>query len=502
MTQAQKHIFIILIILSLFPLIGIKYPPLTDYPNHLLVIEILKKYNDSSSIFSQYLEKHFTFAPGYSLHYAIMWLCSLFIPTLTVGKIFLIIYVIALPFSFYYLLRSLPYYNIAALFFVFFLIYTWSFNMGFIGYCLSIPIYCYSLGFWIRYENNLKFKKWLILTLLSIIIFLFHLISWCAFVWSVILFSFLRSKSISGFIKKTFFLGPSFAIFFMFLIQQGFLENKSPQFDFNLYHKIKEFIAYTSYSFSLIEVSVIFLPLILFSILLIYSGYKILKNQNLFINRHFLYLFLSFSLFFVLIPITFFGMWPANARLSPFIIIAGLCSCIPLKRSQNKKLIIVIIPFIIISVLVTTFYYKKLDGKLSEFVSGICGIPVNKKVLPIIVDYKGSSNHTTPFLNAWAYYHILKGGIGPYFFAYPYLRKDITPIRYKNRKNLPNFGLFNAEDKDFSNMERIIINYDCLLIWGSTKKLEDYLKIEVQNNKLKKIYENKIIKILEVLHNQ
>jgi hypothetical protein len=200
-------------------------------------------------------------------------------------------------------------------------------------------------------------------------------------------------------------------------------------------------------------------------------------------------------------PIEFFGLWPANARLSPFIIIAGLCACISIDFLRSKKVIFLgIVPLIIISILNTAFQYQKSDKELHKFISCIYKIPENKKVLPIIVDYTGSADHTTPFLNAWAYYHIRKGGIGPYFFAHPYLRKDITPIRYKSEKRLPNPGLFEADKKESWNCdERVVFEYDYLIVYGSSNSLKDYMDLEIRDGKLRPIYQDGKTRILEVL---
>ena len=61
--------------------------------------------------------------------------------------------------------------------------------------------------------------------------------------------------------------------------------------------------------------------------------------------------------------------------------------------------------------------------------------------------------------------------MGPYFFAYPRLETNKSPLRYRDFFSMPNPGLFGNDRARFE--KAIAANvYDYIVIFGSTKHMD------------------------------
>ena len=103
---SKKISILLILLLFLFslPVWLVEYPPLTDYPNHLLRITILKEFGNTEFDFSQHFKLRYFPVPNVISDYFIL-LVSNVCPTQIAGKIYLNLYVILLPLSLFYFLR-------------------------------------------------------------------------------------------------------------------------------------------------------------------------------------------------------------------------------------------------------------------------------------------------------------------------------------------------------------------------------------------------------------
>jgi hypothetical protein len=99
------------------------------------------------------------------------------VPTLIAEKILLSGYIILLPLSARYALHSInPKAGFVA-FLAFPFLYNLMFNKGVLGFFLSLPLFFFILGFWLKHRDHLKPGKILILSFLFLFIYFFHIIS-------------------------------------------------------------------------------------------------------------------------------------------------------------------------------------------------------------------------------------------------------------------------------------------------------------------------------------
>jgi hypothetical protein len=170
--------------LSLLPIWLVKFPPLQDYPYHLLRAHIIANYSNPSFNYNETFTLSFFPVPYILVDYLLLmfnWLFSIQIA----GKILLSMYVVLLPWSTFYLIRSVDKSKTVLGFFSFLLIYNWYFSMGFINFVFSIPFFLFAVGYWWRVKDRPTWKSQLLLSGLILCVYLSHLYAYvflfCAF---------------------------------------------------------------------------------------------------------------------------------------------------------------------------------------------------------------------------------------------------------------------------------------------------------------------------------
>lgn len=86
------------------PIWLVSYPPLTDYPKHLLLAKVMNEFNDPIYPYSRFFELHRFPIPNIIFELAIIALLPVF-NILTAGKIVLSLSMILFAFSIFYFLN-------------------------------------------------------------------------------------------------------------------------------------------------------------------------------------------------------------------------------------------------------------------------------------------------------------------------------------------------------------------------------------------------------------
>ena len=495
-------VFLLIILLFLFslPVWLSEYPPLTDYPNHLLRITILKEFGNTHYNFSECFKLRNFPVPNVISDYFILFLSNL-CPLQTAGKIYLNLYIILLPLSLFYFLKIIDRRKIYLGFFSFFFIYSFFFNSGFLNFCGSIPLFFFALAYWWKIKEGGSTLQFVILSLLLLLVYFSHIAAFVILIWAVPLCQILHLKS-KKYISKTWIsLAPSLLLFLSYLFYLFFsLEESSAPKAWgyaSLLGTVANFFRYSFISFKRIEVLFYLVPLLLFGIFLIQT---ILKHRlvhdfkNLFrwkkLNTEttFLSLFFSLLILYFALPMNFGGLWwGVNIRLVPFIFLLGL---LVIKIDISSKLLKTLLSAFIICLLVLLpFYtcrqYDRFQEDFQDLLSGISYFRSNQTLLPLMIEPAGLSYNTFPFWHAWAYYHIAKGGVGPYLFS-----DQQQNVFYRNRLPRPPAPtFFKPEDFDIRDY---FPTYEHVLIWGHNlvveKKVESHYSLIYHQGKLR-LYE-------------
>jgi hypothetical protein len=475
-------IFLLIFFLFLFslPLWLVEYPPLTDYPNHLLRITILKEFGNSHYNFSEYFKLRYFPVPNVISDYFILFLLNL-CPLQIAGKIYLNLYIILLPLSLFYFLKIVDRRKIYLGFFGFFFIYSFYFNSGFLNYCGSIPLFFFALAYWWKIKEEGSIIQFVILSFLFLLVYFSHIVALCILIWVILLCLLLHLKSPKNRTKTWASLAPSLLLFLSYLFYLFFSLDESSAPKVWGYASplgtVANFFRYSFISFKKAEALFYLLPLLLFGIFLIQTilKYRLAYDfKNLFRGRKLspetTFLIISFSLLilYLALPVYFGGIWwGVNIRLVPFIFLLGLPAIEIAISSKFLKTVISV--FIICLLILLPFYtweqYDRLQKDFRDLISGISRFGSNQTLLPLMVEPAGFSYNTYPFWHAWAYYHIAKGGVGPYLFS----DQQQNVFYVSSLPHPPSPTFFKPEDFDIKNYVQI---YEYVLIWGHNRVVE------------------------------
>src|SRR5215470_11452772 len=121
---------------------------MVDLPQHLHLISVLHRIDDPTTIYPKLFAVRTELTPYLGYYYAVSFL-NWFLPLEIANKAFLSAYVLGMPLSLAFLLRSLrrpAWPSLLSLPFA----YGDSFAWGFINYCSALPISFLACGFMVR----------------------------------------------------------------------------------------------------------------------------------------------------------------------------------------------------------------------------------------------------------------------------------------------------------------------------------------------------------------
>lgn len=151
-SRLDRACYALALLLGILPLWVGRHLPMVDLPQHLYLISVLHRLDDTTTLYPQLFAQRSQLTPYLGYYYAVSALHWLF-PLLIANKIFLSAYVIGLPLSLAVLLRSVgrPIWpSLLALPFA----YGDSFGWGFINFCAAIPLGFLCCAFFIRALSN------------------------------------------------------------------------------------------------------------------------------------------------------------------------------------------------------------------------------------------------------------------------------------------------------------------------------------------------------------
>lgn len=176
-----------LTVVVVLPIWLVTYPPLQDYPYHLVRDQIFAHYGDPAFDYRATFVRSFYPAPYVLADWLVAGLAQA-MPVTAAGKVVLSLYLALFPWSLLYLVRSVGPGRTPLGFFGFALAYDWHFHMGFVGYVLSLPAALFALGYWWRRRRDLTWPRVGVLALLVLAVYLLHVYSFgiLAFVLSLL----------------------------------------------------------------------------------------------------------------------------------------------------------------------------------------------------------------------------------------------------------------------------------------------------------------------------
>ena len=163
--------------IALIPVWAFTYFPTTDGGAHVANADVLLQYfRPAGTAYRQYYELNHLPVPNSLGHFALALLMS-FLPPLIAEKCFITAYVLLLPLSVRYaatgVRRSAGWLAVLAVP----LSLNWIFHQGFYNFLISVAVFFFLLGYWLRRREIMTVKRAAILGLLGLLLYAGHLLS-------------------------------------------------------------------------------------------------------------------------------------------------------------------------------------------------------------------------------------------------------------------------------------------------------------------------------------
>lgn len=479
----------------------IRYFPSQDGPSHLENANIIREYNHPDrAIFREYYSINKTSVANWLLHLILAGLIS-FAPVLVAEKILLSGYIVMFPLSVRYAIGATKPNATFISFMSFPFICNFLFHMGFYSFSYSLPMFFLTMGFWLKYRENLTVGKILILALLSLLTYFFHIVSLIICYIGMALITFFdivmdtRARQIDlAFLWKVLRrrVGPLFfallpTIFFLmaFLSQQGIKMSYGTSFLLRLKQIC---VLYSLCSYDLNEVWPSLALACLFAIVISLILVSRIRKFRLVTSDMLLFVAFVYMLVYFIAPNTISGGGALTPRLLlyPFFVLILWLGAQSYRKAFKRNIVIASVGIALIFLGLHAKKYAELNTYIDEYLSGMHLVKSNTTLLPLCFSHFGHSldgqklsRRVAIFLHISSYIAVQRGVVqldnyeafGCGYFPLTY-KPSLNPVKHiaihGGIENIP-------PEVDFlSYPKRTGRHVDYILLFGDYRKFIDH----------------------------
>jgi hypothetical protein len=176
----DRLLFAILLVLHVLPLWWFPFFPSQDGPAHVENAEILRTYGRADRpLLRTFYEINTHPDPNWFGHLVLAALMTV-LPPLAAEKVLLTGYLLLLPLALAYALRAVRPGGGPAALLAFPFLHNLFFHMGFYNFCYSLPLFFFTLGYWLRHREQFTAGRAAVLAGLGLLLFFCHLVSLAA----------------------------------------------------------------------------------------------------------------------------------------------------------------------------------------------------------------------------------------------------------------------------------------------------------------------------------
>ncbi len=188
-----KTVVLVLFLIHLLPVWIFQYFPTQDGASHIYNAYVLKEYHNHDNYrLREVYELNTTLFPNWTSHVLLVGLMYIFPPIIS-EKIVITLCIALLPLSLFYFLKCVQKSNLLFGLIGFFYAYNYLLHMGFYNFVLSISLYFFTVGYWWKVKDNLRWKNILIIYLMLILTYFTHYHSYALLIISITILSLLSS---------------------------------------------------------------------------------------------------------------------------------------------------------------------------------------------------------------------------------------------------------------------------------------------------------------------
>jgi hypothetical protein len=515
----STYFFYSVLLINITLLCLTRFYPSMDGPSHLYNSNVLNQLIGGNKILGEFYSINPVPIPNWTGHIILSFL-HVFFSAWMAEKIFLILYISGMAFSFRYLIKVLSPENIPLSLLIFPFIYSFLFHLGFYNYSLSFILFFTTLAYWIQNQSTLKVFKYLLIFILITTTYFANVLTYAFLGFTMGLFilyfayeKYTQSRNFSLTIKFAsnkilwlFLLAlPSLIFLLIFYTQVRFFPGTQSYSDKELLkwiNDVRPLIVYDYVGEEIITEHFLHILLIILA-----SGFLLKKitkanDHNIFTKGDIITIPLLLCLLLLFITPNGSGAGMMSDRYCLLLFILGLIWIA--SRSIPNKFNILIVCLIVM--LHLGLLFKHLNGTIKRLDSDAIAINkvesfinANSIVLPINLSENWLEPHFSNYLGVDKPMIILENyeaSVGWF------------PIKW-NEKSLPNILL--GERKSISCIEwasnpnsKNIRQIDNVLIYGNTVRIDDMnwkelKEILLSDFKLKYSSENNYVKLYERL---
>ena len=478
--KSTDRVFLIclfsLAFVSLWPIWGVRFLPMQDYPQHLFISKILATYNEPAYDWHAYYTVDLRPTP-YSLSYIFKNLIARVVGLETAGRIFLSLYI-----GFTALLVALlrKRHGTAGDPWPLLLLFPFLFNqiyyLGFENYLISIPILFLCIEHLDRFvDSKTSAKSITIHSLLLVFLFAAHPYTLLVYIVFCLATASIRLPDRGAFWRA---IAPSTilcAIFIAWYLNFSAKLDPARYANYGLsWWTMKGTLLYYLLPFTGMRITegvnwmVMTTWILLFAVIL-FEGIQGKEPFSLPVKE--VRLFLLTLIGYVGLPFGAGHYSYFNLRLAPisYILLCIILSRIPLKRSQG-----IILTVLSAFLLVSSFCLgRSVSSETEEILPALKKMEPNALILPLLFDYSSTELDPLFFYQFHShdhdYYHVLVGG-----GANPFnIRNPFFPVQFQKYVSLP----FPAIPEKFT-WESHGVNYRYILTRGSSEDFTGRLQKE------------------------
>ena len=520
----ENLLLLVLILAHLSPIWVFQYFPSQDGPTHIENANIIFDYfHPDQAIFREYYILNKNLEPTWLGHLVLAGLMYV-MPIFVVEKVFLSGYIILLPLSIRYALRAIRHDSGFLTLLMFPFIYNYLLHMGFYPFSYSLPVFFFSMGYWIRYGGQFTLRKTAKLAFLSLLLYFCHMVSLVmAYVGITILtlwfvfFDLIQDKRVPQFdfqglwkafrkrvIPLVLAFSPTIVLVVIFLSKQG-LESPETGIRRSFYWLFKDLIQIESLVSFQREESLCFVGLsILFAAIFLYLAASKIWHKRSDRWDGLLAVVLGYVLIYLFVPNAMSGGSFITDRLNlyPFFALVLWFGVQSYLRSVKRGIMLVAIVITLASLGLRVLKYSELNDYLSEYLSGMHLIQSNTTLLPLAFDSRGHapagkvlSLKVRPFLHASGHIaaqrHIVEFTnyeAGAFNFFPTIFRSNLNPYDHIGIKDKS--IVWEPPQVDFlTYAERTGGQVDYVLVWGVQERQRNHEATKSIYQQIKKGYD-------------
>ena len=449
--QHKRILIFVLLVLHVLPFWIFTYFPSQDGPAHIYNAYVLKVFHhvEEGALMRQYYQLNLTLFPNWFAHAFLMLLMHVVSP-LIAEKILLSLIIILFPLSLFYFLDAVDKGNNLYGFLGFLFSYHYLLHMGFYSFSISVPLFFFSLGYFVKHKSEMSLNNVAILNILCVGTYFCHILSYGLLMLSLILVSIISFyKNPRRIIALLSYMIPLF-----FLMANYLLSNKIGESDshFGLSQIWERLCSKHLWIYLLNTKSLVYftphhliitrLMLVMLGALFIITLYNRVRQRKISSKKNqFLLIFLAFTAIYFIMPSSMMSGGWINDRITLFVFPLLLPFLQQnFHRYARRFLIMVMVFFALAHLALSCYYYYPLDKMMKEFTSATKLIKKNKSVLGLFDDRSPgvkklpSFTHdefVEPFTQITSYYCLSNGGVDLVNYEAKY---NYFPVNWKDER--------------------------------------------------------------------